>query len=138
MTRRGSSARAAALRRAQEAKAARDAERLRREKLIEAGLADYYEAAARAERVRAGAQRKADVVLGDAENTAGEHVAAARDAVRGLRDLLGGNAEVASLCGLTASAVRAMLAGGSPDGAPRAAAAPRGPEPGAGVSGHGR
>ena len=44
MARRGSSARAAALRRAQQAKATRDAARLRREKDIEAALADYFEA----------------------------------------------------------------------------------------------
>ena len=60
MARRGSSARAAALRRAQQAKAARDAARLRREKDIEAALADYFEATEQAERIRAEARRKAD------------------------------------------------------------------------------
>ena len=36
-------------------------------------------------------------------------MAAARDAVRRLRDLVGGNAEVAVLCGISAAAVREML-----------------------------
>ena len=56
MTRRGSSARAAALRRAQEAKAQRDAERMHRETRIEAALADYYQATAEAERIRSARQ----------------------------------------------------------------------------------
>ena len=67
MARRGSSARAAALRRAQQAKAARDAARLRREKDIEAALADYFEATEQAERLRAEARRKADRLLTDAD-----------------------------------------------------------------------
>ena len=63
MARRGSSARAAALRRAQQAKATRDAARLRREKDIEAALADYFEATERANRIHAEARRKADRLL---------------------------------------------------------------------------
>jgi hypothetical protein len=109
MTRRGSSARAAALRRAQEAKAARDAERLQREKLIEVALADFYEAGASAARIRDEARRKAGKTLADAEKAAGQPRAAAREAIRRLRELVGGNAEVASLCGLTVGAVREML-----------------------------
>jgi len=118
VTRRGSSARATALRRAQEAKAERDAERALRERQIEIGLADYYETTARAERIRAEANRRAEGILGDAERTVAEPLKAARDAVCRLRELLGGVTEVAALCGLTVSTVREMLAtdAGSPAG----------------------
>jgi hypothetical protein len=124
MPRRGSSARAAALRRAQQAKAARDAERLRREQEIEAALTDYFEATEQASRIRAEARRKADQLLADAERAAHAPGQAAAAAVRRLRDLVGAAAEVAALCGITASAVRAMLAEPSPGPSPDAAAIP--------------
>jgi len=110
MARRGSSARAAALRRAQQAKAARDAARLSREKDIEAALADYFEATGQAERIQAEAQRKADRLLADAAAAAQAPQQAARAAIRRLRALLDSAAEVASLCGLTVTEVRALLA----------------------------
>jgi hypothetical protein len=113
LTRRGSSARSQALRRAQQAKAGRDAERALRERQIEIALADYYEATARAERIRDEARRKADGIATDAEHAAAEPLHTARDAVRRLRELLGGNAEVAALCGITVAAVRDMLAADS-------------------------
>jgi len=122
MPRRGSSARAAALRRAQQAKAARDAARLSREHDIEAALADYFEATGQAEHIHADARRKADRLLTDAEAAAQAPRQAARRAVRRLRDLLGSAAEVASLCGITASDVRAMLAPPVLSSAPAAAA----------------
>jgi len=109
MARRGSSARAAALRRAQEAKAARDAARLRREKDIEAALADYFEAIGHAERIRTEARRKADRLHADAELAAKAPRHAAIAAVRRLRDLVGTVTEVASLCGISAGEVRAAL-----------------------------
>jgi hypothetical protein len=104
------------LRRAQEAKAERDAERALRERQIEIALADYYETTARAQRLRAEANRRAEGILGDAERTVAEPLTAARDAVCRLRELLGGVTEVAALCGLTVSTVREMLASdaGSP------------------------
>jgi hypothetical protein len=117
MPRRGS-ARADAIRRAHEAKAARDTARQHREALIESALADYYQAAAIAERIRDTARRKGQELLAEAERTAGPQDAAAAQAVRRLRDLLGGTAETAELCGLNAGAVRDMLAGhqaGQPD-----------------------
>jgi hypothetical protein len=120
MPRRGTSARAAALRRAQEAKAARDAGRLRREQDIEAALADYFEATTRAGQVRAEAQRKADQLLATAEQAAGAPERAAAAAVRRLRDLTGTAAEVAGLCQITASEVRALLAGPPSGLGPRA------------------
>lgn len=110
MPRRGSSARAAALRRAQQAKAVRDAERLRREQDIEAALTDYFEATEQAGRIRAEARRKADRLLADAELAAEAPEEAARVAVRRLRDLVGTAVEVAVLCGISVGAARAMLA----------------------------
>jgi hypothetical protein len=110
MTRRRSSARAAALRRAQEAKAQRDAERIRRETQIEAALADYYQATAEAERIRSAARRKADQITAEAEQAAAMPQAVAREAVRRLKDLVGGTAEVAGLCSITTAVVRKTLA----------------------------
>ncbi len=108
-TRRGTS-RAEALRRAHEAKAQRDAARKQHEADIEAALADYYQATAEANRIRSAARRKADATLADAERAATGPDQATRDAVRRLRDLLGGTAEVAELCGISAAAVRELLA----------------------------
>src|SRR5580693_8032775 len=109
MARRGTF-RAEAIRRAHEAKAQRDAERMRREAQIEAALADYYQATAEAERIRSAAARRAEGVIAEAEKAAAEPLGAARDAVRRLRDLLGGNAQVAELCGISAATVREILA----------------------------
>ena len=108
MPRRGS-ARADAMRRAHEAKAARDAARQQREALIESALA---------ERIRDTGRRKCEELLADAERTAGPQDAAAAHAVSRLRDLLGGIPETAQLCGLTTTAVRDMLAGQHVVGAP--------------------
>jgi hypothetical protein len=109
MTRRGASIRAAAIRRAQEAKAQRDAERLAREQEIEAALADYFEAASRAAAIRAEARRKADKTLTNADAAVLPAEAACRGAARRLRALTGSQADVAELCGLTTAAVRTLL-----------------------------
>ncbi len=114
MPRRGS-ARADAIRRAHQAKAARDAARQHREALIDSALADYYQAAALAERIRATARTKCEEVLAEAERTAGPQDAAAAQAVRRLRELLGGTPETAQLCGLSTAAVRDLLAVHQPD-----------------------
>jgi hypothetical protein len=97
--RRGSSARAAALRRAQQAKAGRDAERVLRERQIEIALADWFEATARADRIRDDASRKAAAVTEAGEHAAAGPAGEAGDAVRRLRELTGSNGEVAALCG---------------------------------------
>jgi hypothetical protein len=110
MPRRGS-ARADAIRRAHEAKAARDAARQHREAQIESALADYYQAAAIAERIRDTARRKCEEQLAEAERAAEPQDAAAAESVRRLRDLLGGIPETAQLCGLTATGIRDLLAG---------------------------
>jgi hypothetical protein len=116
--RRGSVSRAAALRRAQQAKAGRDAERVLRERQIEIALADYFEATATAERLRADARHKADGIVATAEEAAAEPEAAAREAVRRLRELTGSHGEVAALCGITVAAVRDMLTTAEPPGLP--------------------
>lgn len=108
MGRRRGNTRAAALRQAQQAQA----ERAVREEKIQTALADYFEAAAAAERIRAEARRRADGTIEAGEQAAAEPEAAARDAVRQLRDLTGSNIEVAALCGLTVSAVRDILSAG--------------------------
>ena len=132
MPRRGS-ARADAIRRAHEAKAARDAARQHREAQIESALADYYQAAAIAERIRDTARRKCEELLAEAERAAEPQDAAAAESVRRLRDLLGGIPETAQLCGLTAAAGREILGGrqaGQPDdGSPGQAARPEGEQP---------
>ena len=110
MGRRGSSARAAALRRAQQAKAGRDAERVLRERQIEIALADWFEATARAERIVDEARRKAAAVIEAGEHAAAEPAGEAREAVRRLRELTGSNGEVAVLCGISVAAVRELLA----------------------------
>ena len=132
MPRRGS-ARADAIRRAHQAKAARDAARQHREALIEAALADYYQAAATAGRIRDTTRRKCEELTAEAERTAEPQDQAATRAVIRLRDLLGGVTETAQLCGLTATAVREMLGvrpTGQPDDArPGQAARPEGEQP---------
>ena len=148
MPRRGS-ARADAIRRAHEAKAARDAARQHREAQIESALTDYYQAAALAERIRDTARRKADELLAEAERAVGPQDTAAAGAVRRLRELLSGITETAQLCGLTTAAVRDILAGraaaehrgDSQDANLRAQAEARpspGGQPGAGGDGHDR
>ena len=132
MPRRGS-ARADAIRRAHEAKAARDAARLHREAVIESALADYYQAAALGQRIRDTARSRCDEVLAEAERTAEPQDLAAAQAVRRLRELLGGIAETAELCGLSTTAVRELLAGRRPDhgavGDPGQAASSEGGQP---------
>lgn len=129
MGRRGSSARAAALRRAQQAKAGRDAERVLRERQIEIALADWFEATARADRIRDDASRKAAAVTEAGEHAAAGPAGEAGDAVRRLRELTGSNGEVAALCGITTTAVRELLAEPGTPAGPSADAA----RPGAGA-----
>ena len=107
--RRRSSTRVTALRRAQQAKAGRDAERALRERQIEIALADYFEAVATADEVRADARRKADGLIEAAGQAAAAPEATAREAVRRLRELTSSHGEVAVLCGITIAAVREML-----------------------------
>jgi len=109
-----------------------------RERQIEIALADYFEAVARAERVRAEARRKADAVLEAGEQAAGEPETAARDAVRRLRELACSVGEVAALCGISTAGVRELLAVAGTSGAAAAGSADPlpGPADRPGVSGH--
>jgi hypothetical protein len=89
-----------------------------RERQIEIALADYFEATATAERLRADARHKAGSIVQGAEAAAAGPETAAREAVRRLRELTGSHGEVAVLCGITVSAVRDMLATAGPAGLP--------------------
>jgi predicted transcriptional regulator len=108
MGQRTTAKRAAALRQARVAKAARDAERLAREQRIEQALTDFYEATGIAEQIRADAHHRANKVLTEADARAQQADADARGAVRTLRQLGQTNADIAELCGITVAAVRAM------------------------------
>lgn len=110
MTRRISGTRAAALRRAQEAKARRDAERMERERRLESALADFYEHTEAAAVLRAEAQRKAERLIADAETAAAVPEGAARRAVAVLRELGESQPQIAELTGMNIAEVRACLA----------------------------
>jgi hypothetical protein len=107
---RDNSRRRDAVRRASEARAARERARKAREDQIEAALASLFASLAEVERLRAAARRKADALLADGERTAARHYATACAAARTLRDLLGSNTAVAELCELRVEDVRDMLA----------------------------
>lgn len=109
MSGRISATRATALRAAQEAKARRDAERLRREAQVESALADFYEETARAEHIRATAKLRADKLLADAETAAAAPEERACLAVIALRDLGETRHQIAELTGLALPEVRALL-----------------------------
>jgi hypothetical protein len=109
-----------AVRRAREARAAREKVLAAREKAIEAALVDFFQAVAEVERVKDQAQGKADALLAEAARVAGAPWAAACAAVRRLRELLGSNALVAELCGLRLEDVREMVAATGPPAEPPA------------------
>ncbi len=102
--------RAAAVRAAQDAKARRDAERLRRERMVDGALADFYEAMARAEALREQARARAARLIEQAELAAAEPEQAARTAVARLHNLGESREQIADLTGLRPVEVRAMLA----------------------------
>lgn len=106
------SARAQALRRARAAAAAAEAERVARHRRVEAALAEYFEAATAAGRIRDAARARADKVLAAAEEAAAGHDAAACAAIARLRELGQVNAQIAGLCGISVIAVRAMAGRG--------------------------
>ena len=112
MTRRMSGTRASALRRAQEAKARRDAEHLERERRVESALADFFEGKGAATDLRAEARRKAERLVADAETASAVPEESARKAVVALRELGETQPQIAELTGLTTSEVRAALAAG--------------------------
>lgn len=95
----GASARTLALTRAQEAVALRDAERIMREKQLEATLADYFHAQGEVERIHR-----------DAEAAAAPFEASIHDAVRALDRLGETRAGIAGLTGLSLPRIRDYLA----------------------------
>ena len=95
-----SGVRAAAVRKAHEATARRDAERLKRERELETALIDFYAALAHIEKVRVKAERDAAPFENDAE-----------EAVRRMARLGEPVAAVAELTKLPGTQVRAILAG---------------------------
>ena len=99
-----------AVRRAREARAAREEALAIREAQVEAALVEFFAAKGEVERIRQQATLKADAVLAEAARVAVAPWAAACAAVRRLRDLCGSNATVAELCGLKLQDVREMLA----------------------------
>ena len=94
----GSSARAQALVRAAEAVARRDAERIAREKAVQAALAEFFHAQGEIERIHV-----------DAEKTAAPFERTARDAVRTLDRLGETRSGIAELTGLSIVRVRDYL-----------------------------
>jgi DNA-directed RNA polymerase specialized sigma24 family protein len=115
MAGRTSSVRAEAVRRARDAKAARDSERLRVEGLIETAMADFFESRARAEQIRAEARVKAEKLIEAAESAAASPEQDAADAVRRLRALGQTNGDIAELCGIKVGEIRTMTATSSGD-----------------------
>jgi len=94
----GASARTLALTRAQEAVALRDAERIKRERQLEATLADYYQAQGEVARIQK-----------DAEAAAAPFEATICEAVRALDCLGETRAGIAGLTGLSLPCVRDYL-----------------------------
>lgn len=96
----GASARTLALTKAQEAVAQRDAERIQREKQLEAALADFYQAQGEVERIHKGA----DLAAAPFEATI-------RESVRSLDRLGETRTGIAGLTGLSLPQVRDCLSG---------------------------
>lgn len=110
----GTSARARALARAAEAVAHRDAERIEREKRLQAALADLYQA-----------QAEVDRIHDTAAKAAAPFQAAIRDAVRTLDNLGESRGGIAALTGLPLIRVREHLAGASSEDIPETQATSR-------------
>lgn len=111
MNKRVSVSRASAVRAAQEAKARRDAERLERERKVDAALADFYESRMQAEVIRETSRVKVAKILREAEQAALEPLKAAHAAVMALKELGETREQIAELTGLSVSEVRVHLGG---------------------------
>jgi hypothetical protein len=110
MARRATGSRAEAVRRAKELRAAREAERARLDDQIETQTAALLSGMLDAERVRERARVIAQKALAEGEASAAEFERQAAGSVRALRELNLTNAEISDLCGLSVSALRALLA----------------------------
>lgn len=114
---RTTSARAAAVRRAQEAKQSRDAKRLTQERAVEQALADFYEHTGRAAQLRETAARRAAQVIADAEEAASVPDRLAAAAVVRLHQLGETRAAIVELTGISSGEVRDALGAGANDAA---------------------
>ncbi|WP_194908994.1 hypothetical protein [Catenulispora rubra] len=112
MNKRVSVSRASAVRAALEAKARRDAERLERERKVEAALADFYECRMRAEAIREAARVRVAKILREAEAAAREPLNAAHTAIMALKELGETREQIAELTGQSVTEVRIHLGGG--------------------------
>ena len=119
--RRGGYARARAVRQARAAAESTETERVLRHKRIEAALADYFEAAAAARKLREAAAARAEKAVAAGDQAAAVHDQAACTAIAELRGLGEVNARIADMCGITVAAVRLMAASGRQPGPPRSA-----------------
>lgn len=106
---RTSGTRAAAVRRAQQAKQRRDAQRIARERQIEATLADFFEQTQRAEDLIANAQARAERIVAEAQKAAEEPSARAAKAIGQLAELVETRSAVCELTGLNAGEVRDLI-----------------------------
>jgi hypothetical protein len=88
---------------------------------MEAALADYFEAAAAARRVREAAAARAEKAVAAGEQAAAVQDQAACTAIAELRGLGEVNARIAGMCGITVAAVRLMAAAGRRPGGAAAA-----------------
>lgn len=105
---RTSGTRAAAIRRAQQAKQRRDAQRLQREQQITVALADFFEQIQRAEDLTTHAAAKAARIIADAEHAAVTPKTLAAQALARLTELVETRAAVSELTGLTPTEVREL------------------------------
>jgi len=112
----GASARTQALAKATEAVARRDAERIAREKHLQATLADFYQAQGEVERIH----NEADIAAAPFE-------ASIQDAVRTLDNLGETRAGIAGLTGLSLPRVRECLAETAVDASTGKTPEPEGP-----------
>ena len=99
-----------ALRKAQQVKQDRDARRLRRERQVEAALADYFERMALATAVEQAAAAKVAAVEAAAATEVDDHRRAAGAALRAMLSLGETRTAVAELIGMTLAGVRELVA----------------------------
>ena len=129
----------AAIRKAQQAKQERDAKRLRRERQVEAALAEFFEHVAVVDVIEAATAAKVAELTAAAAAEVGKERVAAAVALRAMLELGETRTAVSELTGLTLTGVRDLLTaiGAAPgedtptsaEGTPADGAAQRGPDP---------
>ncbi|MDQ1720956.1 MAG: hypothetical protein QOI26_690 [Pseudonocardiales bacterium] len=109
--------RQAAIRKAQQAKQERDAKRLRRERQVEAALAEFFEHTALAEAIQTATEAKITALAAAAVTAVSRERVNAAVAVRAMLELGETRTAVAELTGLTLPAVRDLLSAADPSAA---------------------